>query len=75
MYKRQALDVAETLFGQVAREIEERDEFLAEMRAAGIGARYETAIRAEIAERVRVLRRLDGTIRSEEAKARAAAAT
>ena len=73
--KETALDVAETLFGQVAREIEERDEFLAEMRAAGIGARYETAIRAEIAERVRVLRRLDGTIRSEEAKARAAAAT
>jgi hypothetical protein len=38
------------------------------MRAAGIGARYETAIRAEIAERVQTLRRLDGTIRAEEAK-------
>ena len=36
--------------------------------AAGIGARYETAIRAEIAERVQTLRRLDGTIRAEEAK-------
>ena len=57
--------VAETLFGEIAKEIEERDAFLAEMREAGIGARYETAIRAEIAERVRVLRRLDGTIRSE----------
>ena len=65
--------VAETLFGQITLEIEERDAFLAEMRAAGIGARYETAIRAEIAERVRVLRRLDGTIRSEEAKEYAAA--
>ena len=65
--------VAETLFGQIALEIEERDAFLAEMRASGIGGRYETAIRAEIAERVRVLRRLDGTIRSEEAKEYAAA--
>ena len=70
-----AREVAETLFREVAREIEERDVFLAEMRAAGIGARYEAAIRAEIAERVRVLRRLDGTIRSEEAKERAAATT
>jgi len=65
--------VAETLFGQIAVEIEERDAFLAEMRASGIGGRYETAIHAEIAERVRVLRRLDGTIRSEEAKEYAAA--
>jgi hypothetical protein len=52
----------------VALEIEEREVFLAEMRTAGIGARYETAIRAEIAERVQTLRRLDGTIRAEEAK-------
>ena len=61
-------ETAETLFSQVALEIEERETFLAEMRAAGIGARYETAIRAEIAERVQTLRRLDGTIRAEEAK-------
>ena len=61
-------ETAETLFSQVAVEIEERETFLAEMRAAGIGARYETAIRAEIAERVQTLRRLDGTIRAEEAK-------
>jgi hypothetical protein len=61
-------ETAETLFSQVALEIEEREVFLAEMRAAGIGARYETVIRAEIAERVQTLRRLDGTIRAEEAK-------
>jgi hypothetical protein len=35
-------ETAETLFSQVALEIEEREVFLAEMRAAGIGARYET---------------------------------
>jgi hypothetical protein len=61
-------ETAETLFSQVALEIEERETFLEEMRAAGIGARYETAIRAEVAERVQTLRRLDGTIRAEEAK-------
>ena len=57
---------AETLFGQVVREIEEREQFLLEMTSAGRGASYETAIKAEISERVRTLKKLDSTIRREE---------
>lgn len=61
-----AKEQAETLFGQVVREIEEREQFLLEMTSAGRGASYETAIKAEISERVRTLKKLDSTIRREE---------
>ena len=57
---------AEVLFSQVVSEIEERETFLADMTRAGRGQQYETAIKAEIGERVRTLKKLDVTIRREE---------
>ena len=57
---------AEVLFSQVVAEIEERETFLADMTRAGRGQQYETAIKAEIGERVRTLKKLDVTIRREE---------
>jgi len=57
---------AEALFDAVAEEIEARESFLRDMRAFGEGARYESIIKGEIAERVRLLRKLDAYVRDDE---------
>ena len=61
--------ILEDMFGKVTQEIEEREEFLAEMRAAGRGEKHETAIKSEIAVRVAQLRKLDIKIKQREAEA------
>ena len=55
------------MFDDVANEIEEREVFMREMRAAGAGRKHEHAVKAEIAERVSQLRRVDAMIRDLEA--------
>lgn len=62
-------EVVEDMFAKVTLEIEEREQFLADMRAAGRGEKHETAIKAEIATRVRQLRTLDAKIKQMEAEA------
>jgi hypothetical protein len=62
-------EVLEDMFGKVTAEIEEREQFLAEMKAAGRGEKHESAIKAEIAARVKQLRMLDVKIKQREAEA------
>jgi len=54
-------------FSRVAAEIEERREFLEDMRAAGRGGEYDAMIKAQIAEKVRELEVLDDKISDEAA--------
>ena len=51
------------LHRQITEEIRERQEFLAQMTALGRGAEHETAIRAQIGDRMRDLRRLEQMMR------------
>ena len=60
----------ERMFDTLAGEIDERETFLDTMRGAGRADEFETHIRAEIAERVHQLRRLDRYIRESEATTR-----
>ena len=60
----------ERMFDTLAGEIDERETFLDVMRSAGRADEFETHIRAEIAERVHQLRRLDRHIREREATTR-----
>lgn len=62
-------EILEDMFDKITAEIEEREAFLAEMTAAGVREKHETAIRAEIATRVGQLRRLDKQIKEREAAA------
>lgn len=52
------------MFSAIVGEIEEREEFLAEMRELGRADRYEREIAAEVAERVNQLKGLDEALRS-----------
>ena len=54
----------EEMFSAIVGEIEEREEFLAEMRELGRAERYEREIAAEVAERVNQLKGLDEALRS-----------
>eukprot|EP01065_Artemidia_motanka_P016014 TRINITY_DN19735_c0_g2_i1.p1 TRINITY_DN19735_c0_g2~~TRINITY_DN19735_c0_g2_i1.p1 ORF type:complete len:243 (+),score=82.26 TRINITY_DN19735_c0_g2_i1:44-730(+) len=54
------------LFDEVQREIEDRKEFLSEMRSLGKAKPHEAQIKSEMAERVRQLRRIDALIKDEE---------
>lgn len=54
----------EEMFSAIVGEIEEREEFLAEMRELGRADRYEREIAAEVAERVNQLKGLDEALRS-----------
>mmetsp|Transcript_7080 Transcript_7080/g.11147 ORF Transcript_7080/g.11147 Transcript_7080/m.11147 type:complete len:408 (-) Transcript_7080:218-1441(-) len=49
-------------FGRVVKEIEERREFLEDMRAAGRGGEYDAMIKAQIAEKVQELEVIDQKI-------------
>eukprot|EP00998_Keelungia_sp_KM082_P007411 NODE_3607_length_872_cov_21.914094_g3585_i0.p1 GENE.NODE_3607_length_872_cov_21.914094_g3585_i0~~NODE_3607_length_872_cov_21.914094_g3585_i0.p1 ORF type:complete len:282 (+),score=57.56 NODE_3607_length_872_cov_21.914094_g3585_i0:128-847(+) len=57
------------LFSTILGEIEERKQFLDEMRKVGQAQRYENKIKGEIASRVADLRTLDKAIKAEEAAA------
>ena len=54
----------EEMFSAIVGEIEEREEFLAEMRELGRAERYEREIAAEVAARVNQLKGLDEALRS-----------
>eukprot|EP01062_Namystynia_karyoxenos_P075152 TRINITY_DN7234_c0_g1_i1.p1 TRINITY_DN7234_c0_g1~~TRINITY_DN7234_c0_g1_i1.p1 ORF type:complete len:262 (+),score=101.88 TRINITY_DN7234_c0_g1_i1:95-787(+) len=60
------LESLRELFAEVEQEVQERREFLADMRRAGQGKKYEAQIKAEVAERVQQLRSIDRMIREEE---------
>lgn len=60
-------DAAE--FSRVAREIEERREFLDEMRSAGRGGEYDAMVKAQIAEKVKELEILDSKLEDQAASA------
>ena len=63
----QQIETLRAMFDDVANEIEEREVFMNEMRAAGAGRKHEHSVKAEIAERVSQLRRIDAMIRDLEA--------
>ena len=54
----------EVMFDKVMREIEERQEFLAEMEGLGRANEHRHTINAEIKERVRELSKIDALIKS-----------
>eukprot|EP00756_Hemistasia_phaeocysticola_P003692 Hpha_TRINITY_DN12390_c0_g2::TRINITY_DN12390_c0_g2_i1::g.155830::m.155830 len=54
------------LFAEISQEVDERKEFMDQMRELGKSKQYEKQIKLEVGERVQQLRRLDAMIREEE---------
>jgi len=65
--KRMQNATPDVLYREVTKEIDERWEFLEQMRAVGKGETHRVRVEGEIGERVRQLKRLDEMIRAEEA--------
>eukprot|EP00163_Fabomonas_tropica_P005486 TRINITY_DN15007_c0_g1_i1.p1 TRINITY_DN15007_c0_g1~~TRINITY_DN15007_c0_g1_i1.p1 ORF type:complete len:257 (-),score=53.26 TRINITY_DN15007_c0_g1_i1:149-919(-) len=58
-------DSGNPMFDQIVQEIQERKEFLDEMRAAGRGAEFEKQIQAEISSRVAELRKIHAQLETQ----------